>query len=365
MGYTKLAGIQWKEKEHQLLEEMNEGNPFLDINLSLIPFIAKLLKSPLSPEDLPVLKLSLSGIVNTMNRSHYDKVKPYITRSNHEDRLDELVTSFRTRGLHQDSHDLLDKINTKLSNSNVEETLMLIDELKRPFLEKSGRTHQGYRVLKIITVGIHGITYEIFRWTQIKLVDGEHTSDCTQSVRQYNEIVYGENATGTLLGRKVDLLIKSGPKDIELSSIEIKKPLTSPGLALEQQCKNLRTNGAILGHLQALNSAKDFDHIVAMDWIGMVGYMMYLLIDVEGVYYGKILGILRLRKAPKDFVEFKATSNLLFAYQHNILNIAIEAQSAMDIRQDLDRLCELIDTQDEVDSCPRHNIFFTPHRTKK
>lgn len=64
-------------------------------------------------------------------------------------------------------------------------------------------------------------------------------------MRQYNEIVYGENTTGTLPGRKVDLLIKSGSKDIELSS-----------LALEQQYKNLRTNGAILGHLQVLNSAK-------------------------------------------------------------------------------------------------------------
>lgn len=52
----------------------------------------------------------------------------------------------------------------------------------------------------------------------------------------------------------------------------------------------------------------------------MVGYMMYLLIDVEGVYHGKILGILRLRKAPKDFVEFKATLNLLFAYQ--VWNVA-------------------------------------------
>lgn len=46
----------------------------------------------------------------------------------------------------------------------------------------------------------------------------------------------------------------------------------------------------------------------------MVGYM-YLLADVEGLYFGKKVGILRLPKAPKDFVEFKATLNLLFAYQ--------------------------------------------------
>ncbi|CAO3595890.1 unnamed protein product [Absidia cylindrospora] len=74
-------------------------------------------------------------------------------------------------------------------------------------------------------------------------------------------------------------------KDIDISSIEIKKPMASPSLVLEQQCKNLRSNGAILGHLQAVNSSKNFDHIVAMDWIGMVDYM-YLLADIDHDYFG-------------------------------------------------------------------------------
>ncbi|ORZ03414.1 hypothetical protein BCR43DRAFT_510470 [Syncephalastrum racemosum] len=115
----------------------------------------------------------------------------------------------------------------------------------------------------------------------------------------------------------------------------IERPSHSPSLALKQQCKNLRTSGAILGHLQVLSPAKHFDHDVAMDWIGMVGYI-YLLADVQQVYFAKKIGILRLSKAPKDFIDFKETLNLLFAYhvwKHFILDTAVEAQSAMDIRQ--------------------------------
>ncbi|KAG0167988.1 hypothetical protein DFQ30_005419 [Apophysomyces sp. BC1015] len=385
MGYKKLAGIPWKEHERRLLEELDDSNPFIDIKLCMVPIIVKLLKSPLMPADLPVLKLSLSGIVNTMNQSQYKRIRPYLSKYNYECRLDELVNRFRGHGLDENSSVLLDKINLKLSDSNVEDTISFIDDLKKPYLKNCGRSRQGYRVLKILeqlleTMGSHtsteseatttrriaAIIEEMFRWTPIKLVDGEHTSDCTQSMRQYNEIVYGNNGCGNLMGRRVDLLVKCGEnnKDIELSSIEIKKPLTPSSLALEQQCKNLRANGAILGHLQAINPSKHFDHIVAMDWIGMAGYM-YLLADIGHVYFGKKIGILTLPKSPKDFIEFKTTLDFLFAYQYSMLNLAVEAQSAMEKRQELDQICEIINIQDETETCPRHNIFLTPNaRTK-
>ncbi|ORZ14109.1 hypothetical protein BCR42DRAFT_492744 [Absidia repens] len=342
MGYKKLAGIPWEESEQRLLDELKNGNPFLDI------------------------KLSLSGIVNTMNPTHYQRIKQYLSKCKYEARLDELVDRFRQHGLDTKSNALLDEINLKLTNSNIEDTISLVDDLKKPYLQSCGRSGQGYRVLRIVeqlleTMESHSfaeseatttrrimiIMEEIFRWTRIKLVDGEHVSECTQSMRQYNEIMYGNSDDRIQTGRKIDLLVKCGEnKDVELSSIEIKKPLAPPSLALEQQCKNLTTNGTILNYLQAISSSNLFDHVVAMDWIGMAGYM-YLLVDIDGIYYGKKLGTLTLPKSPNDFIGLKTTLDLLFGYQYTMLDLAMEARSAIGKRQELDQMCEIIDIQDQ------------------
>lgn len=100
-------------------------------------------------------------------------------------------------------------------------------------------------------------------------VSGETACDRSKHERQYNDIVFGGSSTDReLSGRKIDLLIRYGrdTKDLELSSIEFKKPSVTASTAITQQCKNLRVNGAILNHLHRLN--KKIDSLLAMDWIG-------------------------------------------------------------------------------------------------
>ncbi|CAO3575832.1 unnamed protein product [Absidia cylindrospora] len=87
------------------------------------------------------------------------------------------------------------------SRNNIASTLILVDDLKRSCLERGDRTKQGYRVLKILEIlleplGSHTrseseatttrrishIMEELFRWTKVKIVDGEHSSDCTNII---------------------------------------------------------------------------------------------------------------------------------------------------------------------------------------
>ncbi|KAI8138208.1 hypothetical protein BJV82DRAFT_632136 [Fennellomyces sp. T-0311] len=161
---------------------------------------------------------------------------------------------------------------------------------------------------------VANIMEELFRWTAVKLVDGEHTSDSTRSIRQYNDIVYGMNSGAIVMGRRVDMLVQSGKREVELSSMEIKKPITPPSLIVDQQCKNLRTNGAILSQLQRIGLNRQFDRVVAMDWVGTVGYL-YLLVDINNVYFAYQIGVLILPKSCAELRNFDKTLKLLFAYQ--------------------------------------------------
>lgn len=151
---------------------------------------------------------------------------------------------------------------------------MLINDLKRPFLENEDRGHEIYRMLKIMEYLIDTLEdYEsngsemtsyrrfayifdiLFRKTAIKCLDGEIASDTTKGVKLYNEAITNTTFTDTR-GKKIDLLVKYGSSDgVELSSNEFKVARPSPLIALQQQCKNLRTNAAILNNLQALDSS--------------------------------------------------------------------------------------------------------------
>ncbi|KAI8138207.1 hypothetical protein BJV82DRAFT_302845 [Fennellomyces sp. T-0311] len=115
MGYKKLTGIEWSDKERRLIDELDDNSPFLDVNLSLAPFVVKMLKSPLLPEHMPVLKLSLSGIANMMNKSQYASVLPSLgSTNNHKEKLDEIATCFCSRDLESATLDVLRDLRNQL-----------------------------------------------------------------------------------------------------------------------------------------------------------------------------------------------------------------------------------------------------------
>jgi hypothetical protein len=302
-----------------------------------------------------------------------------------QDQVDVLIDSFNNHHLTERSADLFDQIATKAAANGacVGDVLAMLDDAMRPLLRNNRHT-QEYRVLKIIQYIIEtaedwdltdsettvyrrvaSIMDHLFRFTGIKLADGETASDCTKDARQFNEIIYDGSSQSTMHGRKIDLLLKQkndGEHDIELSSNEFKRRCVTPNCAIIQQCKNLRVNGAILGHMESLDQDRRPGHIVAMDWVGNVGYM-FMLANVNDVYVAKKICILRLPKSLADVASFKSTLLSLLRYQQFIVELGKKAQCTMQARQDVEILCEIVDTTDDtVAANPKHQIFFSPQR---
>ncbi|KAF7724993.1 hypothetical protein EC973_000486 [Apophysomyces ossiformis] len=387
MGYKKFKGMDWNQKEKALLNEVGGGNPFLDITSGLDAVVVTILNKThqLDDIDLSLLKLCLSRIVNLLNPAHVSRMKLYHPTDFGQDQVDKLIDSFNNYDLTERSADLLDQISTHAAGNGacVGDVLAMIDDAKRPLL-RNNRHSQEYRVLKILEYTIEtaedwdltdsettvyrrvaSVMDHLFRSTGIKLADGETASNCTKDARQFNEIIYDSSSQNTMHGRKIDLLLKQkngGEHDIELSSNEFKRHCVTPNCAVIQQCKNLRINGAILGHMEALDQNRRCGHTVAMDWVGNVGYL-YMLANVNDVYIAKKICILRLPKSLADVASFKSTLLALLRYQHFIVELGKKTQCTMQARQDLETLCEIIDTTDDtVAAHPKHKIFFTPQR---
>ncbi|KAI9020102.1 hypothetical protein CLU79DRAFT_232921 [Phycomyces nitens] len=102
-----------------------------------------------------------------------------------------------------------------------------------------------------------------------------------------------------------------------------------------------------------------------MDWLGSVGYI-YLMTDIDGLYYAQSVGILSLPKSLNDMADFQSTLDLLFCYRREMLYSGSQATAALAKRQDFEQLCELAGTAKEFSPIPHHNIYFTPtqQRTK-
>ncbi|KAF7729669.1 hypothetical protein EC973_004042 [Apophysomyces ossiformis] len=376
MGYKKLANVPWTKSEKDLLQQLLD-NPFLGIKTKMVPFIVDILKAPVESSDLVLLKLSLSGIVNTLNRAHFDKMSKYIDMAKFEEHANGLVAKFMKHGLDEESLEVLEKVTTKLNESSVEDCLMLVHELQIPFLKAKHRQHKTYRMLCIVEfmLGCFAnfslaeseattqrrfamILDHLFYFTPVKLAEGETTSRSTQVIRQLNNTLFGNNSCEPVIGRKIDVLMK-------YNGLEKNDPITGSALVLDQQCKNLRTNAAILNQMRALDpNSSSLDHVVAMDIIGSVGYM-YLLVEFEDLYFAKKLGVLALPTSSGEFKGFQSTLNLLFCYQHFILNQGMDAHAALQRRKNMDNICEIIDISSTSETLSQHhNIFITPTKHK-
>ncbi|KAI8374346.1 uncharacterized protein BYT42DRAFT_400766 [Radiomyces spectabilis] len=146
----------------------------------------------------------------------------------------------------------------------------------------------------------------LFRGTKVKCVDRELASEATKAVKMYKEAILNITSADTR-GKKIDLLIKYGStQGVEISSNEFKSPQPTPIAALQQQCKNLRTNAAILNIIRSLDPRKSSTHVAAVDWLGSVGYL-YLMADIDGLYYAQKVGILSLPRSLHDVPDFRST----------------------------------------------------------
>ncbi|KAG0166548.1 hypothetical protein DFQ29_000934 [Apophysomyces sp. BC1021] len=386
LGCKKLLGKPWTDDERRLLDQIT-NNPFVDIHPPLAQHITHILKSELCHDDVYLLKLSLSGIVNTIRSSDFDHVRSFLPAHHLEERLDSIAAEFRRNATTNEVKSLLRKVtNTFVQGSSTEDTILLVHELQRPLLLSKQRTSQAYRALDAVAafltfMGSYNnndteatvlrrfmtiLSIVFSNNTSIKLIEGETTSACTKSVQRVNVALY-KAGHGQSFGRKIDILVKhdqGSGKYIELSSLEVKPGNAGPALIRNQQNKNLRTNGAILAYLSSLDrNCSALQTTAAIDFVGSAGYV-YVLTNIEGIFYARQVGLITLPKSRSNFIQLTETLDLLFAFETFIVNLGQEAQAAMEYRESLDNICEVANVRQECIPSPHHDIFITPTHRK-
>ncbi|ORY98230.1 hypothetical protein BCR43DRAFT_264920 [Syncephalastrum racemosum] len=129
MGCKKLIRKRWTDAELRLFNEI-ESNPLLD------------------QDRLDLLKLSLSGIVNTVRDNDFKQVRPFLMMQRVDERLDAVKAEFRRRGATSRTKAQLEQVVERFAeNGSVEDTLLLIHDLQRPFLVERQRRSQEFRAL--------------------------------------------------------------------------------------------------------------------------------------------------------------------------------------------------------------------------
>ncbi|KAI9311155.1 hypothetical protein BX666DRAFT_1066650 [Dichotomocladium elegans] len=109
IGYKKLLGKPWTDSDRLLLDQV-EDNRLIDLQPSLARHIAYILKGTLCHDDVYRLKLSLSGIVNTICSSDFDHVRPFLRTQYLNERLDDVAAQFRSHATTNDTKALLQQV---------------------------------------------------------------------------------------------------------------------------------------------------------------------------------------------------------------------------------------------------------------
>ncbi|KAI7864749.1 hypothetical protein BDF14DRAFT_1997568 [Spinellus fusiger] len=145
----------------------------------------------------------------------------------------------------------------------------------------------------------------------VALVDGENSCETTKNMAHLNKSIFIPMQTASVYGKKIDLMLRyDGNMKIELSSNEWKRSRVQEDLKLKQQSKKLRTNAAILNHLNS-HCSTDISELLAMDFIGNVGYLYMLKLTEDGVYVASLLSKLIVPKDLSNLDMFKQTLDYL------------------------------------------------------
>ncbi|KAG1137175.1 hypothetical protein G6F37_011420 [Rhizopus arrhizus] len=155
----------------------------------------------------------------------------------------------------------------------------------------------------------------LFNGTDIKIADGETGSKSSKTTIEINKALFHTSNTSPTYPRKIDLLLKLNESTtVELSSSEWKKSSVSEAIILKQQTKNLKTNACILSTLHSLYGSQ-FKDVLAMDWIGNVGYL-YRIEKDDQVFIASQIDSLIIPENVETFGLFKNTLKNLFKLKY-------------------------------------------------
>lgn len=117
--------------------------------------------------------------------------------------------------------------------------------------------------------------------THILLKSGETVSVSTQRMQIIND---GD----TTYGRRIDILVACDVDDVEICSIEFKKPDVTTTTLHQQQNKNLRINTCILNDIHLFTENTD-RQLIYFDFAGKSAYMIQLY-RYENCFVGHKIG---------------------------------------------------------------------------
>ncbi|CAO3618871.1 unnamed protein product [Mucor hiemalis] len=192
----------------------------------------------------------------------HDVFRLKLSSSDLDKRLESKLIQFLANSTTDDTKIGLQRIIDKFVQSgSIEETMVLIHDLKRPLLLEKKCASRLYRALDAVEtmlkfIGNYSnndseatvlrrlmtVLSSVFsNISRIKLIEGETTSSCTKPIRLLHVAFYDANQSQSI-GPKIDILVKhdqGSSKLIELSTLEVKPANAGPAVIKEQQNKNL------------------------------------------------------------------------------------------------------------------------------
>ncbi|KAG0174483.1 hypothetical protein DFQ30_004327 [Apophysomyces sp. BC1015] len=238
----------------------------------------------------------------------------------------------RYLGLTTESSDLFDDL-VKIGE-DIDDVLEFMDYQKSRLSKAKKHDEQPYLMLLIVEQVVRNFT----RWSvndneseltfcrrfaalldilldasDIIMVDGEYTSEATKVAIDFNKTIFDLGDQSATFGRKINLIFKygRGKQRVEISSNEWKRACVSDDVKTKQQCKNLRTNACILQQLSS-TYPHDFNELVAMDFIGDIGYLCMLKKTKDDYYVAKIISKLLIPHNIANIALLKPTLDVMF-----------------------------------------------------
>ncbi|CAO3626931.1 unnamed protein product [Cunninghamella blakesleeana] len=265
-------------------------------------------KEELSAIDQCVLKLSLSSIINMISPAIKEITMKCFTIPIIEQLENHPIININ--GLEDDVTAKFDKV-LSLGGDIDEITCFILNE-KIALIRKKQKGSQMYRMLSIVEQIVENLNL----WYK----DG-HESEATfyRRFATLMDIIF--KGTCIELAEKIDLLLKfEGNQSIELSSNEWKKSNVNEGVILKQQDKNLRINASILLNLIS-EYGVEFNKLMAMDWIGNIGYLYMLEKTDAGIIIARLINTLMIPTDISNLGSFKTTLCHLFSFKDFITDI--------------------------------------------
>lgn len=327
LAYKKFAGDKITDMDEHI-SHSSFGN-MMPAKQVLLKAATSLLKKPiLNDFEVCAIELSLSSIFNKINPAIEETL--YEQLSNQEGLTS---TPLELKGISEVTLGLMEEV---IAIKDVDEMLSFIYEKKSQMAKQKKRASEEFIMLNILERVVENfnlwgssannseLTFYrrfaelldiLFNGTDVKIADGETGSKSSKTAIEINKALFHTSDTSSTYPRKIDLLLKLNEyTTVELSSSEWKKSSVSEAVILKQQTKNLKTNACILSTLRSLYGSQ-FKDVLAMDWIGNVGYL-YRIEKDDQVFIASQIDSLIIPENVETFGLFKNILKNLFKLKY-------------------------------------------------